>query len=265
MAAELRQFSAPAKDKRSLGVTFPISGILPHSGHVGAWQERVSHGRPRFLPFIVKASAKPSPGPWGVQLRPPELPAQPWPLLFSFHFHYLQGHLRQGNWSLMEFHPTSTKTAPRVVSTSSRAPGTTKLWDSTCRAGARRPSVPCWFGEGCVLGAVLPKRESRDRDAVPLQGYLWSWGLYLPLLLLVLLVRPWVDYQHLQPPVGKEEQQVRCVLTTAGKHRSNTHSQVWGQHSFEQVWGVRQYSCTAGALISSPGRHILMHCRTGCP
>jgi len=77
--------------------------------------------------------------------------------------------------------------------------------------------VPSWFGEGYVLGAMLPKRKARDWDAVSLRGYLRSWGLYLPLLLLVLLVCPRVDYQHLQPPVGKEEQQVRRVLTTAGR------------------------------------------------
>lgn len=64
---------------------------------------------------------------------------------------------------------------------------------------------------------MRPKREGEDQDAVSLRGYLWSWGLYLPLLLLVLLVCPWVDYQHLQPPVGKEEQQVRRVLTKAGR------------------------------------------------
>lgn len=102
-------FSAPARDEGGLGVTFPICGILPDSGHVGARQERVSHGQPRFLPFIVKVSTKPPPGPWRARLRPPELPAWPWPLVFSFHSHYLWGHLKGGNRSPMEFHPVSAE------------------------------------------------------------------------------------------------------------------------------------------------------------
>lgn len=110
-ASRTRLFSAPARDKGGLGVTFPICGILPHSGHVGARQERVSHGQPHFLPFIVKVSTKPLPAPWRAQLRPPELPAWPWPLVFSFHSHYLQGHLKGSNWSPMEFHPVSDETA----------------------------------------------------------------------------------------------------------------------------------------------------------
>lgn len=44
-ASGMRLFSAPARDQGGLGVTFPICGILPHSGHVGARRERVSHGR----------------------------------------------------------------------------------------------------------------------------------------------------------------------------------------------------------------------------
>lgn len=104
-------FSAPARNKGGLGVTFPICGILPHSGHMGARQERVSHGRPHFLPFIVKVSTKPLLGPWRAQLQPPELPAWPWPLVFSFHSHYLRGHLKGSNCSPMEFHPVSDETA----------------------------------------------------------------------------------------------------------------------------------------------------------
>lgn len=110
-ASGTRLFSAPARDKGGLGVTFPICGILPHSGHVGAQEERVSHGQPRFLPFIVKVSMKPPPGPWRAWLRPPELPAWPWPLVFSFHSQYLWGHLKGGNRSPMEFHPVSAEMA----------------------------------------------------------------------------------------------------------------------------------------------------------
>lgn len=84
-----RLFSSPARDEGGPGVTFPICGILPHSGHVGARQEPVSHGQPHFLPFIVKVSTKPPLGPWRARLQPPELPAWPWPLVFSFHSHYL--------------------------------------------------------------------------------------------------------------------------------------------------------------------------------
>lgn len=83
----------------------------PPFRHVGARQEQVSHGRPHFLPFIVKVSTKPLLGPWRAQLRPPELPAWPWPLVFSFHSRYLWGHLKGSNWSPMEFHPVSDKTA----------------------------------------------------------------------------------------------------------------------------------------------------------
>lgn len=110
-ASGTRLFSAPARDKGGLGVTFPICGILPHSSHVGARQERVSHGQPHFLPFIVKVSTKPLLGPWRAQLQPPELPAWPWPLVFSFHSHYLWGHLKGSNWSPMEFHPVSDEMA----------------------------------------------------------------------------------------------------------------------------------------------------------
>lgn len=110
-ASGTRLFSAPARDEGGLGVTFPICGILPYSGHVGAQQEQVSHGRPHFLPFIVKVSTKPLPGPWRARLRPPELPAWPWPLVFSFHSHYLWGHLKGSNWSPMEFHPVSDEMA----------------------------------------------------------------------------------------------------------------------------------------------------------
>ena len=110
-ASGTRLFSAPVRDEGGLGVTFPICGILPHSGHVGARQERVSHGRPGFLPFIVKVSTKPPPGPWRAQLRPPELPAWPWPLVFSFHSHYLWSHLKEGNRSPMEFHAVSAEMA----------------------------------------------------------------------------------------------------------------------------------------------------------
>lgn len=110
-ASGTRLFSALARDEGGLGVTFPICGILPHSGHVGAPQERVNHGQPRFLPFIVKVSTKPPLGPWRAQLQPPELPAWPWPLVFSFHSHYLWGHLKGGNRSPMEFHPVSAEMA----------------------------------------------------------------------------------------------------------------------------------------------------------
>lgn len=92
-ASGTRLFSAPARDEGGPGVTFPICGTVPHSSHVGARQERVSQSRPHFLPFIVKVSTKPLAGPWRAQLRPPELPAWPWPFVFSFHSHYLWGHL----------------------------------------------------------------------------------------------------------------------------------------------------------------------------
>lgn len=48
-ASGTRLFSALARDEGGLGVTFPICGILPHSGHVGAPQERVNHSQPRFF------------------------------------------------------------------------------------------------------------------------------------------------------------------------------------------------------------------------
>lgn len=130
-ASGTRLFSAPAKDKGGLGVTFPICGILPHSGHVGARQERVSHGRPRILPFIVRVSTKPPPCPWRAWLRPPEVPAWPWPSVFSFHSHYLWGHLKGGNQSLMEFHPASAEMAREQPGTSPQSlAGTTQLCGS---------------------------------------------------------------------------------------------------------------------------------------
>lgn len=78
-------------------------------------------------------------------------------------------------------------------------PGTSWIWDSTCRAGARRPRPPRWFWGVSVLRVVVPSHGVSPR------GYLRSWGLYLPLLLLVLLVGPGVHDQHLQPPAGEEQ------------------------------------------------------------
>lgn len=66
---------------------------------------------------------------------------------------------------------------------------------------------------GSSLGAEQccgSEREARDWVTAYFHpsgwnwGYLGSWGLYLPLLLLILLVCPWIDYQHLQPSAGKE-------------------------------------------------------------
>lgn len=45
-------------------------------------------------------------------------------------------------------------------------------------------------------------------------GYLGSWGLYLPLLLLILLVCPGIDNQHLQPPAGREAEGEVCATGT---------------------------------------------------
>lgn len=77
--------------------------------------------------------------------------------------------------------------------------------------GSIRGLAAHWFG---WFGGDLPweqsnalalrKREGTGQQHASPWGYLGSWGLYLPLLLLILLVRPWIDYQHLQPPAGRE-------------------------------------------------------------
>lgn len=69
----------------------------------------------------------------------------------------------------------------------------------TARAGLGRGDRghPDGFG-GCRCSELWSQAT-----VCPPGGYLRSWGLYLPLLLLVLLVGPGVHDQHLQPPAGE--------------------------------------------------------------
>lgn len=161
-ASGTRLFSAPARDEGGLGVTFPICGILPHSGHVGAQQEQVSHGWPHFLPFIVKVSTKPLPGPWRARLRPPELPAWPWPLVFSFHSHYLWGHLKGSNWSPMEFHPVSDEMD--MNSTSPWSP-TGTMW----LCGHSQDCVQGWHHKTAPRGQNMAPKQPGKQECVTLE------------------------------------------------------------------------------------------------